>query len=378
MIYFDNAATTKMSDAALDALYSVSKLQYGNPSSSYSHGRNAKGVLEEARAIIATCIGASPEEVFFTSCGTESDNWAIHQAYEAGINRIVTSNIEHHAVLEPTSTHSRLGMRAFYLNVNAQCIIQPAELVSKLDGQKTLVSIMFQNNETGAKQDIKELARITHSDCVDSVFHTDAVQAVGHTHIDVKELDVDMLSASAHKFNGPKGVGFLYAKENKLTSPLIRGGGQEKGLRSGTENVAGIYSMAIALKENCDQLKENTMRISRLEQLLLGEMKKAGIQYHINADSSNRAIGILNIAFDGIDGEGLLNMLDMHDICISIGSACTSDSKERSHVLKAMGLDDSRIDSSVRISMGRYNTENDVAQLVQRIKAYYDVVRVAN
>lgn len=375
MIYFDNAATTAMSKAALDALMDVSANQYGNPSAVYGFGRKAKRILDEAREIIAASIGADPEEIFFTSCGTESDNWVVNQI-GARFNRIITSAVEHHAVLFPAENCHESGIALDILPVDDNCLVSEAALQTVLGDSPTLVSVMMQNNETGAIQNIKQMADLVHSCNEESVFHTDAVQAVGHINIDVHEMGIDMLSASAHKFNGPKGVGFLYVSKNCNIDPFVLGGGQEKGMRSGTENVAGIYAMAKALEDNVKNMPEIHDHILKLESSLLSELRNENIGFEINGDTEHRATGILNLAVKNMDGEGLLNMLDMHGICISIGSACNSKSQDRSHVLKAMGLSDDRIDSSVRISIGRYNTEEDIAELVKCIKRCYNVAAV--
>ena len=376
MIYFDNAATTAMSKAALDALMDVSANQYGNPSAVYGFGRKAKRILDESREIIAVSIGADSEEIFFTSCGTESDNWVVNQIGER-FNRIITSAVEHHAVLFPAENCRESGIVLDILPVDNNCLVLEAALQTILGDSPALVSVMMQNNETGAIQNIKQMAGLVHSYNEESVFHTDAVQAVGHININVHEIGIDMLSASAHKFNGPKGVGFLYINKNCNINPFVLGGGQEKGMRSGTENVAGIYAMAKALEDNVKNMSEIHDRILKLESLLLSELRNENIGFEINGDTEHRATGILNLAIKGMDGEGLLNMLDMHGICISIGSACNSKSQDRSHVLKAMGLSDDRIDSSVRISIGRYNTEDDVTELVKCIKRCCNVATVA-
>lgn len=376
MIYFDNAATTAMSKAALDALMDISENQYGNPSAVYGFGRKAKKVLDEAREIIAASIGADPEEIFFTSCGTESDNWVVNQI-GTKFNRIITSAIEHHAVLFPAENCHESGIALDILPVDDNCLVSESALQTVLGDRPALVSVMMQNNETGAIQNIKQMADLVHSCNKESVFHTDAVQAVGHINIDVHEMGIDMLSASAHKFNGPKGVGFLYISKSCNIDPFVLGGGQEKGMRSGTENVAGIYAMAKALEDNIKSMSGTHEHILRLESLLLSELRNENIGFEINGDTEHRATGILNLAIKGMDGEGLLNMLDMHGICISIGSACNSKSQDRSHVLKAMGLSDDRIDSSVRISIGRYNTEDDVTELVKCIKRCCNVAAVA-
>ena len=376
MIYFDNAATTAMSKAALDALMDISANQYGNPSAVYGFGRKAKKVLDEAREIIAASIGADPEEIFFTSCGTESDNWVVNQI-GTKFNRIITSAIEHHAVLFPAENCHESGIALDILPVDDNCLVSESALQTVLGDRPALVSVMMQNNETGAIQNIKQMADLVHSCNKESVFHTDAVQAVGHINIDVHEMGIDMLSASAHKFNGPKGVGFLYISKSCNIDPFVLGGGQEKGMRSGTENVAGIYAMAKAREDNINSMSGTHEHILRLESLLLSELRNENIGFEINGDTEHRATGILNLAIKGMDGEGLLNMLDMHGICISIGSACNSKSQDRSHVLKAMGLSDDRIDSSVRISIGRYNTEDDVTELVKCIKRCCNVATVA-
>ena len=376
MIYFDNAATTAMSKAALDALMDVSANQYGNPSAVYGFGRKSKRILDGAREIIAASIGADPEEIFFTSCGTESDNWVVNQI-GARFNRIITSAVEHHAVLFPAENCHEKGIALDILPVDDNCLVSAAALQTVLGDSPVLVSVMMQNNETGAIQNIKQIAGLVHSCNEESVFHTDAVQAVGHIKIDVHEMGIDMLSASAHKFNGPKGVGFLYISKNCNIDPFVLGGGQEKGMRSGTENVAGIYAMAKALEDNVKNMSEIHDRILKLESLLLSELRNENIGFEINGDTEHRATGILNLAIKGMDGEGLLNMLDMHGICISIGSVCNSKSQDRPHVLKAMGLSDDRIDSSVRISIGRYNTEDDVTELVKCIKRCCNVAAVA-
>ena len=376
MIYFDNAATTEMCEPALSALVEISKTQYGNASAVYGFGRKAKELLEEARGIIAHCIGADADEIYFTSCGTESDNWVINRV-SGSVERVIISNIEHHAVLYPAERLKKEGKDVQIVPVNEGCSIAPEVLDALLDYKRSLVSIMMQNNETGVVQDIAFLSELIHKKNPSSIFHTDAVQAVGHRKIDVHDLRVDLLSASAHKFNGPKGVGFLFIRKGCPMSSLIHGGGQEKGLRSGTENIAGIYSMAKALEDNTTLIEESAKHIRVLEKQLLSELSNAGISYGINGDIDKKAAGIINIAIDGADGEGLLNMLDMHDICVSIGSACNSKSKERSHVLVAMGLDADKIDSSIRISIGRYNKKEEITELVKWIRKYYELSNIA-
>lgn len=376
MVYLDNAATTAMSEAAFNALTEVSSNLYGNPSSVYGFGRRTKMILDESRKIIADCMGAEPEEIYFTSCGTESDNWVLLNATEEK-NKIITSAVEHHAVLYPAEKQQKSGKNVLFLPVDSMCQVDVTELEASLDNYPVLVSVMLQNNEVGAIQDIERIAEIVHEKNPNSWVHTDAVQAVGHIKIDVKKMGIDLLSASAHKFNGPKGIGFLYINKKCSIAPYVIGGGQENGMRSGTENVAGIYSMAKALEDNIINMESIHAHVSKLDKLLRDLLTEQHIDFKINGDSTNRAAGILNILIPGIDGEGLLNMLDMHDICISIGSACNSKSQDRSHVLLAMGLDEERIDSSVRISIGRYNTEEDIRELVKWISNCHKIAKIA-
>ena len=291
-------------------------------------------------------------------------------------SKIITSEVEHHAVLYPAENQQKSGKNVIFLPVDPRCLVDIAKLKTFLDTCPVLVSVMFQNNEVGAIQDIEKIAKIVHENNPDSWVHTDAVQAVGHVKIDVKRMGIDLLSASAHKFNGPKGIGFLYMNKRCSIAPYIVGGGQENGMRSGTENVAGIYSMAKALEDNVANMESIHAHISNLDSLLCDLLVEQHIDFKINGDSTNRAAGILNISIPGIDGEGLLNMLDMHDICVSIGSACNSKSKDRSHVLLAMGLDEECIDSSVRISIGRYNTEEDIRILVKWISNFCKITKL--
>lgn len=374
MIYFDNAATTPMSKVAIEALISVSKDNFGNASAIYSYGKKSRKILDESRKIIANCIGAEPEEIFFTSGGTESDNWAVEQVVSQSIEHIITSQVEHHAILNPINRLEAKGIKVTHLPVNDGCIIDTEALFGELDGSKKFVSLMYQNNETGVIQPIKEAARLVHDNNPNSIFHTDAVQAIGHSRIDVKDLGIDMLSASAHKFNGPKGIGFLYVRKGLNVCSMIDGGGQEFGLRSGTENIAGIYSMARALEENVQMLEKNISKLRSLEARLLCNLDEKSISYHINGDATCKCDGIINISFAGVDGEALLNTLDTQDIFVSTGSACNSESKERSHVLKAMNIDNEVIDEAIRISIGRYNTEMEIDGIARCIYRYIELV----
>ena len=361
-IYADNAATSKLSPQALEAMISYLYKEYANPSQLYPFAKRPKNALKESRQIIAECIGASPEEIFFTSCGTESDNWAIHEAIERGYD-IVTSSIEHHAVL-PCQKAEQGGVSVAYLPVDHDGLVSVTNLAQNIGRSETLVSIMMANNEIGSIQPIKDLCEVAHSK--GALFHTDAVQAVGHIRIDVHDLGVDMLSASAHKFNGPKGIGFLYVRKGIDMSPYISGGGQEYGLRSGTENVASIVGMAVALRENIESLEKNQSNIQHLESLLLRLLDESDIIYQRNG-ADNHVPGNISLSFPGHSGESILHRLDLQGICISTGSACNSKDTVVSHVLKAIGLPDDIAQSTVRISLGKYNSEDEIISIVESL-----------
>lgn len=349
-IYADNAATTQMSSKACDAMVGFLKQNFANVSQPYAFARPTKKALKEARSIIAECIGAQPNEIFFTSCGTESDNWVLKQCEMDGI---ITSSIEHHAVLNTCMEIQQGGKDIVLLPVSDKGVIEPIVL-EKYIKKNRLVSIMFSNNEIGSIQHIKELSKIAHAH--NCLFHTDAVQAVGHIKIDVKDLDVDFLSASAHKFNGPKGIGFLYIRNGIELKPLIRGGAQENGFRAGTENVAAIVAMAIALKENNDSISTNERHLLNLESILLSTLQKSTIEFKRNGDNRHMP-GNLSLSFPGYNGESLLHILDLCGICVSTGSACDSKETQISHVLKAIGLSESLAKGTIRISLSKYNTE---------------------
>ena len=361
-IYADNAATSKLSSQALEAMISYLSEEYANPSQLYAFAKRPKNALKESRQIIAECIGASPEEIFFTSCGTESNNWAIHEAIERGYD-IVTSSIEHHAVLHPCQKAEQRGVSVAYLSVDHDGLVSATNLAQNISRSETLVSIMMVNNEIGSIQPIKDLCEVAHSK--GALFHTDAVQAVGHIRIDVHDLGVDMLSASAHKFNGPKGIGFLYVRKGVDMSPYISGGGQEYGLRSGTENVASIVGMAVALRENIESLEKNQSHIQYLESLLLRLLDESDIIYQRNG--ANHVPGNISLSFPGHSGESILHRLDLQGICISTGSACNSKDTVVSHVLKAIGLPDDIAQSTVRISLGKYNSEDEIISIVESL-----------
>ena len=373
MIYFDNAATTRLDTDAFEAMKPYLLCDFGNASQPYSFSRKPKKALKKAREIIAKCINAFPEEIYFTSCGTESDNWALKGYYlsQNGKDvRIITSSIEHHAVLNCCKTIEKLGGRVDYLPVNSNGEIDTLSL-EEIVSQNSLVSIMFVNNEIGSIQNIKDLCSIAHKN--NCIFHTDAVQAIGHLRIDVKDLGVDMLSASAHKFNGPKGIGFLYINKNMNLPSFIDGGSQEFGKRAGTENIASIVGMAAALKKNCELLEENTTRIKKMERLLMDRLYSSGLDFRRNG-SGNGIPGNISLSFRGIDGELLLHRLDLMGYSVSTGSACDGKKNQISHVIKAIGVNKEYAKGTIRISLSKDNTEeeislfcNDIEQLVKTL-----------
>ena len=372
MIYADNAATTQLDANAFEAMKPYLLNEYGNASQPYSFARSAKQALKESRSLIAECIGASPEEIFFTSGGTESDNWAIKGSAFGDYEKrtTITSAIEHHAILRACADIERMGYPVNYLPVDRAGTVNPQILSDWMTNQTRLVSIMMANNEIGSIQDVSALAGVAHEK--GALFHTDAVQAVGHLPIDVKSLGVDMLSASAHKFNGPKGIGFLYIRSGVSICPYCSGGSQEFGMRAGTENVAGIVGMAVALKKNCDKLEENRQYLAKLELGLVHMMDGSGIQY-IRNGSQDRLPGLISFSFPGADGEAILHRMDLAGIAISTGSACNSRSTEISHVLQAIKLDECYAKGTIRISLGKANTEEDVATI---FKALVKIFRV--
>ena len=364
IIYADNAATTKLDIEAFEAMKPYLLDDYSNPSQPYSFSRNSKRAIKEARRIIADCINAEPEEIFFTSGGSESDNWALKGIVSiATDSKILTSEIEHHAVLNSCQALSDKGIAISYLKPTKEGVITKSILKDSLSQDIKLVSIMFVNNEIGTIQPIKDLCDEAHK--IGALFHTDAVQAVGHLKIDVKELGVDLLSASAHKFNGPKGIGFLYIKKGLPIASFINGGAQENGYRAGTENVASIIGMAVALKNNCDNLEENKRYIQELEQLVLTNI---GETTYFRNGGNNLLNGIMSLSFPYVEGEALLHRLDLMGIMVSTGAACDSVKTQISHVLAALGLDEEIAKGTIRISLGKNNTKEEARQIGLAIK----------
>ena len=360
-VYADNAATTRLSNKAFESMLPYLQNEYGNASQLYSFARLPKKALKEARQVIANCIGAQPGEIFFTSCGTESDNWVINGAVQQHLP-IVTSSIEHHAILRPCESAKRCGCSVSLLPVTKEGIVLSSSVKEVVHSSRGLLSVMYANNEIGTIQPIRELATIAHEN--GWLMHTDAVQAMGHTRINVRELGVDMLSASAHKFNGPKGIGFLYIKEGVNWPALIKGGTQENGLRAGTENVASIVGMATALEENVISICENESHLAHLEEILISNLSRSGIAFYRNG-AENHIKGNVSLSFPNRSGESIMHRLDLKGICVSTGSACDSKETQISHVLKAIGLEEMLAKGTIRISLSKYNTEHDMMKIVQ-------------
>ena len=367
IIYADNASTTHLDPEAYIAMQPFLHEEFGNAASSYSFSRNPKKAIEEARQIIASCINSLTEEVFFTSGGTEGVNWAIKgtalKHRERGTH-IVTSAFEHHAVLHSFSFLEELGYQTTYLPVDPTGHISLLKLEQSLRKDTTLISIMLANNEIGTIQDIAGLTKIARKH--QTILHTDAVQAVGHIPVDVKQLGIDLLSASAHKFNGPKGIGFLYIKKGTDIFNLISGGKQERGKRAGTENVPGIVGMAVALKNNCERIPENTIYLNLLSKTLLEILNASGCEFKLNGDQ-NRLPGSINISIRDNDGEAIMHRLDLKGIIISTGSACTSGKTTVSHVIKAIGTPKEYAGGTIRITLSKENTIDEVISIGEEL-----------
>ena len=376
LIYADNAATTKMSDVAVNTMVSLFKDTYGNPSSLYSIGQKAKEVLEKAREDVAAVIGAKARDITFTSGGSEADNQAIISAARIGARRgkkhIISSAFEHHAVLHTLNKLKEEGYEITLLDVHENGIIIPEEVEEAIKEDTCLVTIMFANNEIGTIQPIREIGAICRKHNV--IFHTDAVQAIGHVPLNVIDDNIDMLSASAHKFHGPKGVGFLYAKKGIPLTNLIEGGAQERGKRAGTENVPGIAAMAEALKEVVDGMDKNTPIIEARRNRLIAGLREIP-HSALNGDETSRLPGNVNFCFEGIEGESLLLLLDDKGIQASSGSACTSGSLDPSHVLLAIGRVHDVAHGSLRLSIDENISDEDVETIIKSVKEVVEYLR---
>ncbi len=375
-VYADNAATTAVSPTVLRAMEPFYTETYGNPSSLYSAGQRAKKALEEARAAIAGRLNAEPNEIFFTSGGSEADNWAIKGAArllaKKGKRHIVTTKFEHHAVLHTCAALEKEGFEVTYLEVHRDGVVRPEEVEAAIREDTALVSVMYANNEIGTLQPIAEIGAICRRRGV--LFHTDAVQAAGNVPIDVKAQSVDMLSISAHKFHGPKGVGLLYCRRGIALPNLIDGGAQERGRRAGTENVAGIVGMSAALSEACDTMAERGERLTKMRDRLIREALRIE-RSRLNGDPVRRLPGNVSLCFEGIEGESLLLLLDFAGVCASSGSACTSGSLDPSHVLLAIGLPHEVAHGSLRLSLSDGNTEEDVDYILSVLPGIVERLR---
>lgn len=375
-VYADNAATTKLSENALNAMMPFMKEIYGNPSSLHTAGQQAKEYLEQAREDIADLIGAKPREIYFTSGGSEGDNQAIRTAAYIGAKKgkkhIISSKFEHHAVLHTLSALEKEGFSVTLLDVYSEGIVKPEDVENTITEDTCLVTIMTANNEIGTVQPITEIGEICRKKGV--LFHTDAVQAVGHIPVHVNDMNVDMLSASAHKFHGPKGIGFLYVKSGIPLKNMIEGGAQERGKRAGTENMPAIIGMAAALKEAVNNLDENAKKVSAMRDRLIDGLQ--GIERsRINGDLLHHLPGTLNMCFEGIEGESLLLLLDMRGICASSGSACTSGSLDPSHVLLSIGVPVEIAHGSLRLSISEYNTMEEMEHIIKSVPEVVSYLR---
>ena len=375
-IYVDNAATTAMSDTAIAAMARYYKEVYGNPSSLHTVGQIAKEALVRARAEIAACIGAKPNEIYFTSGGSEADNQAIRSAAYGGLAKgkkhIISTAFEHHAVLHTLKKLEKEGFEVTYLNVHSHGNITAGEVEAAIRPDTALVTVMYANNEVGSVLPVSEIGEVCRAHKV--IFHTDAVQAVGHIPVNVIGDNVDMLSCSAHKFHGPKGVGFLYCRTGVALKNLREGGAQERNRRAGTENLAGISGMAAALKEAVANLEKNMKREAALRDRLIAGLTKVE-HSRLNGDRVNRLPNNVNICFEGVEGESLLLLLDAKGICASSGSACTSGSLDPSHVLLALGLPHEVAHGSLRLSLSEYNTEEEVDFIIEEVPKVVEYLR---
>ena len=375
-VYADNAATTSVSKAALDAMLPYLTDFYGNPSSLYAFGQKATEALQGARETVAKYINADPKEIYFTSGGSEADNQAIVSAARLGARKgkkhLISTQFEHHAVLHTLAKLEKEGFEVTLLDPHSDGVIRVEDVAEAIREDTALVTIMFANNEIGTVQPIAEIGALCREKKIP--FHTDAVQAAGHMPIDVKAMNIDMLSMSGHKFHAPKGVGVLYARKGMVLTNIIEGGAQERGKRAGTENVAGIVAMAAALKESCDHMEENTAKIIPMRDKLFAELGKIP-HSKINGSLEHHVPGTVNMCFEGIEGESLLLMLDDQGICASSGSACTSGSLDPSHVLLSIGLPHEVAHGSLRLSIGEYNTMEQIDHIIEVVPKVVEYLR---
>ena len=376
-VYADNAATTKMSKVAIDAMLPYFETVYGNPSSLHSLGQEAKEALDAARKTVADCLGCEPREIIFTSGGSEADNQAIISAARYGARKgkkhIISTAFEHHAVLHTLDKLQKEGFEITLLDVRCGHNITARQVKDAIRPDTCLVTTMYANNEIGSVLPIAEIGAVCKEAGVP--FHTDAVQAVGHLDIDVKKQNIDMLSLSAHKFHGPKGVGALYVRRGFPLVNVIDGGAQERGKRAGTENLAAICGMAAALKDACDHREENMARVAAMRDRLIAGIREQVPHCDLNGDPVNRLPGNVSFCFEGIEGESLLLLLDAHGVCASSGSACTSGSLDPSHVLLAIGRVHDVAHGSLRLSLSEYNTEEEIDHILQVVPQVVSYLR---
>ena len=379
MIYFDNAATTKLDDEVLKEMMPYLTNMYGNASAIYELGRESRKAIEDAREKVAKVLNCEVGEVYFTSCGSESDNTAIKEIARANKkngNHIITSKIEHPAVIETCEQLKKEGFEITYIGVDEKGIVDLEEIKRAIKPTTILISIMFANNEIGTVEPIKEIGKIAKEHKI--VFHTDAVQAVGNVRIDVEDMNIDSLSLSGHKFYGPKGVGVLYVKREIEFHSFINGGHQERNKRAGTENVAGIVGIGKAIELAYQNLDEHNKKITELRDYFINQITAKIPKVKINGDMINRLPGNVNISFEGVDAEGLLLNLDFKKICASSGSACSAGSLEPSRVLLAIGLEKEMAKSSLRVTIGKYNTKEEVDYLIESLEEIIARLRMIN
>ncbi len=375
-IYLDNAATTKVSNNVKQAMLPFFDELYGNPSSMYAFGQQAKEKLELARGMVAKCLNAKTNEIYFTSGGSESDNWAIYAATQIGMRQnrkhIISSLFEHHAVLHTLKKLERQGFEITYLPVHSNGIVCIKELKEAIRPDTCLVTIMFANNEIGTIQPVQEIGKICREHNI--IFHTDAVQAAGHVAIDVGKMNIDMLSLSGHKFHGPKGVGALYVRQGIALSNLIEGGAQERGRRAGTENLPAVWGMAVALQDAVNEMEKVAAHELKLRDKLFNALSKIP-HSAINGDKDIRLPNNFSMCFEGIEGESLLLLLDDAGICASSGSACTSGSLDPSHVLLAIGRPHEVAHGSLRLSLSKYTTQEEIDYVISKVPEVVDYLR---
>ncbi len=375
-VYADNAATTCVSKTALDAMMPYLTEQYGNPSSLYAFAQNAKEALEASRKTVADIIGAQPKEIYFTSGGSEADNQAIVSMAKVGAikgkKHLISTKFEHHAVLHTLKKLEKEGFEVTLLDVHEDGVVRLEDLEAAVREDTALVTVMFANNEIGTVQPIKEIGEFCRARKIP--FHTDAVQAAGHMPINVQEMNIDLLSMSGHKFHAPKGVGVLYAKTGMPLFNIIEGGAQERGKRAGTENIPGIVALAAALKESVDNMEANTAKIIPMRDKLFTELSKIP-HSKINGSLEHHVPGTVNMCFEGIEGESLLLLLDAKGVCASSGSACTSGSLDPSHVLLSLGLPHEVAHGSLRLSIGEYNTMEEIDHIIKVVPEVVSYLR---